>query len=149
MGITGASQNSYTYDAEYLLRTFGAQTTSGLGTGNQAVDFGGAYYKGEVIIDVADMFIDGADDQIYDITYVMSNTAAFTGTDLYERISISLGAAGGKRTAANVDNIVGRYILGLDNEMAGVLYRYGRIQCVVAGTTPSISYQAFMGRNQG
>lgn len=149
MGITGASQNSYTLDAEYLLRTFGAQTTSGLGTGNQSVDFGGAYYKGEIIIDVAAMDVVSTN-EIYDIIFVLTNTAAFSDNDdLYERISISLGAAGAKRTSANADSVVGRYTLGLDNEMAGTIYRYGRIQCVIGGTTPSISYQAFMARNQG
>lgn len=148
MGITGASQNSYTLDGEHELKTAGLIAASAAVA--TVVDFGAAYYKGDLVIDVSAIET-ASGDELYDIVFQVTNVAAFaTDTDIWERATLTLGADAAKRTDANGDDVVGRYVLGVDNEYAGTLMRYVRLYTVVAGTIATgINYTAFLARNQG
>ena len=55
--------------------------------------------------------------------------------------AVRLGGAG--------TSLIGGYEVGFTNEQADVIYRYIRLFTVVAGTSPSINYNAFLAPESG
>lgn len=130
-------------DAGLVAASAAAQVASAA----KVLDLGDGSMQGEVVIDVTALEI-ADNDEIYDIVFQLSNVAAFaTDTDIWDRVSLTLSAAEVKRTDANGDSVIGRYILPVDNEMAGTVYRYARLYTVVAGTVGTgINYKASLAK---
>ena len=105
-------------------------------------DLGSGYVEGNVIIDIT--ALEMAADEFYDIVVQLSPDAAFgTDTNIVEKCALSVGAAEVKRTDANVDDAIGRYILPFNNLYLTTYYRYLRLYTVVTGTiTDGINYTA-------
>lgn len=154
MGITGQSNHSYTFDAETLLkdRADGAETTSA--AESLVLDFGGltpqgveqvAYTAGVLVVDVD--ALDGVTgDEFVDLVVQLSDNADFSMGNVVARGVVHLGNALG---ADGDDQYgTGRVTLGVDNEHNGVLFRFMRLARVVGGTTPSVTYNAFLARKQ-
>ncbi len=75
--------------------------------------------------------LDVADgNETYDLIFEGSNSATF--------------ASGNQQLGSIVVGATGRYTILADNEQGGTVYRYFRIRAALAGTTPSITYVAFM-----
>jgi len=134
---------NYSYDASTVFKTAGLIAASAAVA--TVVDTGGADIKvrGDMVIDVSAVEI-ASNDEIYDIVIQGSTVAAFaTDTAIVELCSITLSAAEVKRTDANGDCLLGRYILPFTNERNGEIYRYLRLYTVVAGTIATgINYTA-------
>lgn len=156
MGTTGASFRSYTLDTDTELKDAGAVTTSAaaqVGGSDKTLDFGIvtsgpavtqiSYTPGFLVVDVS--VIDGVTgDEVYDIQYQLSDNVTFASGLVSIKGVIHLGNAVGPD--ADDRYVTGRHVIGVDNEYAGTLFRFARLAHVIAGTTPSIDYRAFLSR---
>lgn len=159
MGITGASFHSYTMDADTELKDAGAVTATGraqVSAADKILDFGGvtsgpavtqvAYTPGVLVVDVDALdFVTG--DESYVIQYQLSDNVAFASGNVAVRAELRLGVAAGQ----DVDDQegLGRLVVHVDNEFLGTLFRFASVAHLIAGTTPSINYRAFLSRNVG
>jgi len=111
------------------------------------IDVGDGEMKGDIIIDVSAIEI-ATNDEIYDIVLQGTNVAAFaTDTDIWDLCSLTLSAAEVKRTDANGDSTIGRYVMPFTNFFNGTKMRYLRLYTIVAGTIATgggINYTANM-----
>lgn len=163
---TGASTYSFTVDALTQLKDAGAVTSSAaaqVGGSDRVLDFGGetsgpvveqvAFTPGHILVDVAAVDF-GTTDETYLVIYQLSDNASgadvgFQGGDniVNKAVILALGAAGGLAgSGADDQSGVGRNVVGVDNEFQGETFRFGRLFHVLAGTTPSINYTAFLSR---
>lgn len=155
MGVTGASQHSFTFDQDTELKDAGAVTATGVaqvGGSDQQLDFGGttpqsveqvAYVPGKVVIDVDALDVGDANES-YDIVLQLSDDADFSAGNVVTKPLLHLGTALGPNGDAMQG--LGRVVVGVDNEFQGTLFRHARLAHVIAGTTPSIDYRAFLTR---
>lgn len=162
MGTQGASQHSFTFDAETLLHDGAAIAASGAGEVDsvaKVLDFGRvspqgesfvAYTAGKLVVDVR-AFEFGDADEFAQVIYQLSDDASengvgFDGGDaVVNKAVMPFGAAGGLAdSTADADSAIGRNVLGVDNEFKGDVFRFARLFVVVGGTTPSISPFAFL-----
>ena len=136
------AESNYVYDSAWSLQDAGLVAASA--AGSSVVDGGLGALKGEIVIDVSALEI-ASNDELYDIVIQGSTVAAFaTDTAVVELGAISMGAAETKRTDANGDDAIGRFILPFTNERNGTIYRYLRLYIVVAGTIATgINFTAF------
>jgi len=127
-------------DSGFTLKAAGLIDTSA--AGSVIADLGDGFVEGDILIDVTALEV--TTDEIYDIILQLSPDSDFgTDTNIVEKLGLSLSAAEVKRSDANVDDVIGRYIVPFNNDHAGTTYRYARIYTVVAGTIATgINYAA-------
>jgi len=136
------ARRNYTLDDSGLtIKASAAVGTSAAGT--VIVDFGAGFVEGNMLIDVTGIEI-ADNDETYDIILQLSPDAAFgTAGNIREKLGIHLGAKEIKRSDCDADDVIGRYIVPFNNDVAGTIYRYARIYTVVGGTiTTGITYYA-------
>lgn len=142
-----AIETHYTLDADLQLEDGdGAITSSAAGAvGGSAkiVDLGeDVRIRGDVVIDIS--AIDHTnDDETYELIVQGSTSATFADT-IVNLASLNTNAAGAGVGGADVEPASGRYVLGVSNLFNSTLYRYLRINAVVGGTTPSVTYKAWL-----
>lgn len=150
-----ASQNSYTMDVGMELRDRTDADETATGAEALQLDFGNvssgpavtqvAYTKGVLVVDVDTLdFTTG--DESYDILVQLSDNVAFASGNVVTRAVLHLGVALGDDGDDQAG--LGRLVLGLDNEHNGTLFRFMRLDNVLAGTTPIIGYGAFLAQDQ-
>lgn len=87
---------------------------------------------------------DQAADPLYDI-YLQGSDSATLASNVYILAHLQLGFSGVLLGGAGVSSIVGRYEVPFTNVVAGsVLLDYVRMRVVIAGTTPSITFDAWI-----
>ena len=156
--MPGFSQHSFTFDLQNRLRdsTLAAVTSSQAEA--DVLDFGNttsapvgeqvAYTEGYLVIDVSAGDFGNAD-EVYDVVVQLSDNASgggsgFAGGDLVVgKVAAHFGVALGPDADPDVDPIMGRVVVKVDNERLGQTFRFMRIATVVAGTSPSLAYGAF------
>lgn len=149
-----ASQHSYTFDASTELRDRADGAETGSGAETKVLDFGNvtsglavtqvAYVAGSLVIDVDALdFTTG--DESYDILVQLSDNATFSSGNVATKAKVHLGAAEG--ADGDDQSGLGRLVIGVDNEFQGTLFRFMRLANVLGGTSPSITYEAFLSRN--
>ncbi|PVE25429.1 hypothetical protein DC522_05915 [Microvirga sp. KLBC 81] len=133
----------YNFDKLLQLKDAGAVAASAaaqVGGSNQILDMGAARFDAVARINVSAITV-GADNA-YDIIVQGSNSATFA-SGIENLASLNLGNTavrdGGAQTSTT-----GIYELPVTNEQADTVYRYVRIYTKVAGTTPSINFDAFL-----
>ncbi len=152
-GQTGLRQNSYSYDLSTLLED-GAAAITAAGAGSDELDFGGtspgpgvaqvAYTKGHVVVDISAFDFTTGDEEA-EILVQLGTVSGFGSGVIVNRAVLAMGAAGGMASSgADDDSALGRLVIGVDNEFKGTVYRYMRVFVTVAGTTPSITFTAFL-----
>ncbi|HEV7352589.1 MAG TPA: hypothetical protein VGN74_05610 [Brevundimonas sp.] len=128
----------YPYDASLLLHDGAAAVTSSAAgvvasaarifdTESTASPVG--RFPVAVVINVSALDL-ASTDETYDFIFEGSNSATF--------------ASGNQQLGSIAVGATGRYTILADNEQGGTVYRYFRIRAVLAGTTPSVTYVAFM-----
>lgn len=133
---------AHTYDDDLSLKASAAVTSSA--AGSLILDLGIGEVRGDVVVEVSAMDI-ASNDELYDIVLQGSPDAAFgTAGNIQELCAISLSAKEVKRTDSDKDDVIGRYVIPFANRHGETNYRYVRIYTVVAGTTASITYRAFL-----
>jgi hypothetical protein len=144
------SQFEGSFDAATQLKDPGAVTATGNATVAavaRVLDFGTAagriaHTMGWLVVDVA--AIDGTTgDEAYSIEVQLAADVAFT-TGVVTKCAVLMG----DQTASGApdDYATGRIKVGVDNEHKGTLKRFMRLRHVLAGTTPSINYQAYLSK---
>lgn len=135
---------NYPYDADLSLKAAAAVTSSA--AGSLIANVGDGFVDGVLVVDVTAMDI-VSNDESYDLVLQGSPDAAFgTAGNIVELGAIHLGAKEIKRTDSDADDATGRFVMPFTNERNGTIYPYLRIYTVVAGTSPSITYAAWLSK---
>jgi hypothetical protein len=131
------NQKGFTFDALDLLKAAGAITAT---AASSILDKGAARWDGRVIVDVSALDVANGD-EAYELRVQLSNSSSFaSGIQTVGAFKFGDSSV----TGGSADTVVGRYELGVSTEFNGTIYRYIRINAVIAGTTPSINYVAFL-----
>ena len=134
-------------DSAVQLKDAGALTataTTQVGGVDASIDLGSSrFQKGAIVIDVSAIDV-ASGDELYAIDLQGSNTSNFASTQLLTRLSLGDSTVNGSST----DSVTGRRVIYFDNVghiAAGeaVPQRYLRLRAIIAGTTPSINFQAW------
>jgi hypothetical protein len=138
------NQKDFTFDAKLLLQDVTAAITASaagtVATVAKVLDVGAARLDARVIVDVSSIdTVTG--DESYRIRIQGSNTADLS-TGVVELAALELGGA--TPTGDTAADAVGRREIAFTNEVNGVVYRYIRVYALIAGTTPSLIYTAFV-----
>lgn len=145
--MTGHAQ--YTLDTLLQLKDAGliaATAVAQVGGSNKIIDLGAAEMLGEVIIDVSAVEI-ATGDELFSIILEGSDSADFsTGTPLITQLAqLQIGAGAALPGAAATSSTVGRYRMPFRNEVNGHVFRYVRLETVVAGTIATgVNYSAYI-----
>lgn len=107
------------------------------------LDLGAGLVEGNILIDVTALEI-ASNDETYQIVMQFSPDSDFgTAANIQDGMQLSLSASELKTTDSDKDDVIGRYILPMSNEIGGTLYRYMRLYTIVAGTIATgINYKA-------
>jgi len=137
--------SQFTYDAATLIRAAGAAITA-TETGSLILDLGAGLMCGTMVVDVTAMDVTTGD-EAYSLMLEVSPDATF-GTAGNIRVAAELRIGGATFTAPNgAADGVGRFAIPFRNERNGTIYRYARLYTLIAGTTPSITFSAFLGKD--
>lgn len=135
-----------TVDTLLYLKDSGAVTSSAaaqVSSADKILDVGTGHVHGDVVIDVTAIDVVSGD-EVYQIELQLSSSATFASGIVVKNIL----RVGDSSVAFNsADSGTGRYTMEFDNEYAGTLYRYARLYHRIAGTTPSITYAAYIGKD--
>ena len=86
-------------------------------------------------------------DEVYTLVLEGSPDAAFgTAANITVLAMQKIGGATGAAPLGTADT-AGRYCVPFRNERNGVTYRYARLYTVIAGTTPSLTFSAFLAKD--
>lgn len=137
--------SQFTYDAGLLIRAAGAAITS-TETGSLILDVGAGLLKGTMVVDVTAIDV-VTGDEAYSLMLEGSPDATF-GTAGNIRIMSELRIGGATFTTPNgAADAVGRFAIPFRNERNGTLYRYLRLYTLIAGTSPSLTFSAFLAKS--
>lgn len=134
-------------DADAVLESgAAARTATGNGTGG-AYDLAGSddvtEQYGEVIADVSAVKYTAGDEN-YQLLVQGCNASNFS-SDVENLAILELGDASVLLGGADIDPGVGQHRIPFCNTKAGRNYRYVRLRYVIAGTSPSITFKAWLG----
>ena len=114
------------------------------------VNEGGIYDTGSAVAKfVADLMVHvtaidiASNDELYSLELQGSTSATFA-SGIENLATLHLGPNETLITDTDVDSTVGVYTVPFTNQVGGRMYRYVRLKIVVAGTTPSITYTAYL-----
>jgi hypothetical protein len=133
--------SSRTYDNALLLRASSALTTTT--TETIILDIGAGLFDASWICDVTAIDVSSADEK-YTVILEGSNVAAMS-SGVVELARLDLGNV---TTPITVVTGTGRFLTEFRNEIAGTLYRYVRIQTTIVGTTPTITFLSWIGKDE-
>ena len=139
--------SKFTYDAASNIRTLAAAITA-TETGSIIIDIGNGLVDGSLVIDYSALDV-VAGDECYAFTLEGSPDAGFgTAANIKALAQLTIGGA----TALNAPNgaadaAAARLVIPFRNERVGTTYRYVRLLTTLSGTTPSITFSAFLARD--
>ena len=137
--------SQFTYDNALLIRAVGAAITA-TETGSVILDLGNGFQCGNLVLDVTAMDVTTGD-EAYSVMLEVSPDATF-GTAGNIRVAAELRIGGATFTAPNgAADAVGRFVIPFRNERNGTIYRYARLYTLIAGTSPSITFSAFLAKD--
>lgn len=149
-----ARRRQFTIDVNLQLQDAAAITASEVGQvggSDQILDMGGGdqtdppYFFGDVVFDISAIEIDSSD-EVYTVIAEGSNSATFA-SGIEELARITFGDNVVITGGTDVDTDVGRYTLSIANERNGRIYRYLRLNNIVAGTVVTgITYTAYLAK---
>lgn len=129
-----------TYDHAMLLKAAGLVAASA--AGSVILDLGDGLMEGDLVIDVSALEV-ATGDEIYTISLEGSTVAAMTSGS----VELTRTIFGNNPAPADADTATGRTVVPFRNELNGTLYRYVRINTIVAGTIATgINYSAFLAK---
>jgi hypothetical protein len=132
--------SQFTYDDALELKASAAVTSSA--AGSIIVDLGDGLTDAYMVLDVSAIVVNDTD-EIYNIYLEGSNVAAMDSGS----VALAQIEMGNATAPADADTSTGRFVVPFRNEQNGTLYRYVRVYTKVAGTTPSITYSAFIAKD--
>lgn len=154
--VATPGSRTYNFDANMLLAdNAAALTATGYAQAAGAdgmLDLGGnqgvtpkqqARMDAMLVVDVTALNI-ATGDEDYRLVTAFSNDPLFGAGNVQQGPSQVLGKGAHLDVPNGVDSVIGRVELPFSNEILGVIYEYVKLYAVVAGTNPSISFQAFV-----
>jgi len=145
-------ETGYLFDA---LLEFQASVTDTTSDNSSVLDLGAigagdnedgvADFGGDVVIDISAIIIND-NNESYTFTVVGSDNTDFTTGDQEDLQSMEVGAL--EILLGDVDSDTGRYILPIRNKRNTRSYRFIRVELVISGTTPSITWSAFLSKSK-
>jgi hypothetical protein len=124
----------------------GAVTASGnaqVAAADKIVFLGAGIMEADLVTDVYAIDTTSADEK-YEIEFQLSDSATFASGIVVAEV-IKLGALASTGSSANSG--AGRYLNGVSNLFDGHAYAYCRLYHRISGTTPSITYAAYLGKD--
>lgn len=138
--------SQFTYDNSMKIRAAGAAITE-TETGSIILDLGPGLMEGYLVADITAIDTTTGD-EAYTLMLEVSPDAAF-GTTGNIRVAAELRIGGATFTAPNgAADTAGRFAIPFRNERNGTIYRYARLYTLIAGTSPSITFSAFLGKDK-
>ena len=138
--------SQFTFDKELQLRADGAAITA-TETSSTILDLGAGLLDAYVVFDVTALDVTTGDES-YKFMLEFSPDAAF-GTAGNIRVVAQLHIGGATATSPNgAADAIGRFVLPFRNERNGTTYRYARLYTLIAGTSPSIDFGAFIAKDE-
>jgi hypothetical protein len=140
-------QKYYPIDTATTFRAAGAAAlTADAYIGTQIDQVGAVYTDAVTVINVEAIKV-SAGDEAYTLRVVGSNTA--NRSDARVLAEFTLGDAAAK-PIDTADDVAGeQHVIQFSTQRAGVNQRYIDLHLDVVGTSPSITFSAFMSRSQG
>ena len=161
MATFGLNDRTYSFDANLELSDAAASyTATGFAQCRGAdglVDFGGnqgtspkqqARIDAVAVVDVT--LLDATTtDEAYRLLVLVSNDPAFGNGKVYVAGEVEiaggvLSVLGPGVAGVTGTGVIGRYEIMFTNQLAGVIYQYCKMFHVCTGTTPIITYEAFI-----
>ncbi len=140
------AQKTYTVDGGMLVSNGeGAITTSAaaqVAGSAKVLDLGAGFFEADLVVDVTAIDTVTGDEK-YELEFQLSSSSTFA-SDVNVGTVLKIGGA--TATGASAANAIGRYVIGVSNLLNGTLYRYARLYRRIAGTTPSLTSSAFLGK---
>ena len=134
-----------TYDNALLIRAAGAAITA-TETGATIIDVGTGLLDADLVVDVTAMDVTTGDEG-YSLLLEGSPDAAFgTSANITVVAQLTIGGATAAAPVGTADTI-GRFLIPFRNERNGTTFRYLRLKTVIAGTTPSLTFSAFIAKD--
>lgn len=146
--MVAAARKYYTFDRNMAFAEDLTLTATGVvqfAAANVQLDLGDGYYEGDLVVDVS--AIDTAsNDEAYTLHLEGGAVSGLASgaVDILAMKRLEDPAAVGGLGRQNVEHGVGRYVIPFNNMVAGVMYRYLQLSATIAGTTPSITFSAFI-----
>lgn len=135
------SDNAAAYTVDGYAQVGGADAILDLG-GNQGVTPAQqARMDAACVIDVTAIDV-ASGDELYRLKLLGANAATFLAPRGLGEMTLGKGTA--KVPSSTLDDGTGRYELMFATEQANTKYQFFKLYVDVAGTTPSISFQAFV-----
>jgi hypothetical protein len=120
-----------------------ASAVAQVASANRILDLGTAKMRADLIIDASAVEV-ATGDELYTIIAEYSNSATFASGIAAGQV-LYLGHATPMLGAATVNNVEGRYIVPINNVINNTIYRYMRLNTIVAGTIATgVNYVAFL-----
>ena len=135
----GNLYSQFTYDDNLELKDSGALTATADG---DIVDVGSGLVDGFLVIDVTNIKTTEGDEK-YTISLEASNVAAMDSGSVCLATKV-FGLLTDPMDADLEDT--GRFVIPFRNEENGGTYRYVRLHNLIAGTSPTITYRAFIAK---
>lgn len=106
-----------------------------------SLQLGPGRFEGVLIIDVSALDIVSNDEAV---TFLLqgSATSAFSTNEVLAQYTVGATEV---RPGGAIDSVVGRYEIPFVTEQHDTVYDWVRLYALVAGTTPSVTYKAFIG----
>ena len=137
-------QRGYNIDIELLLADGAAAVTadgvSQVASAGVSKQVGPGRFEGVLIIDVSAIKI-SANDEVYNLLLQGASTDAFTTKETLAQLNLGATEV---RAGGAIDSVVGRYELPFTTEQHDTGYDHIRLYADVAGTSPSITYKAWI-----
>lgn len=111
--------------------------------GSGGNELGPAEMRGDLVIDVSVLDVVTGDES-YTFTVLGSDNADFTTGDQEDLGSFVIGGA--TALVGDLASDTGRYVIPFSNKRNTRLYQHLRLNLAIAGTTPSITWSAFVGK---
>ena len=145
---TSIALDSATQLSESLTATTVGDNIGQVAAANAFADLGGGYAEFDVVIDWTTIDVSSTN-ETYEFRIEGSTATSFATKYILGRVQVGRAAATGQPVATPAN---ARIVLHLDNLVhADAAYsgrqdpvRYVRINCVAGGTTPSITFQAWL-----
>ncbi len=137
-------QRNYNLDVELLLADGAAAVTadgvSQVGGAAVTLQLGPGRFEGVLIIDVSAIDISSAD-EVVNLILQGSSAQAFSSNEILAQYTLGATAA---RPGGAVSSVIGRYEIPFITEQHDTVYDWVRLYADVGGTTPSITFKAWI-----
>lgn len=143
--MVDAARRYYAFDAlMYFIEdlTLTASDVIQEGGVDKVLDVGAGRVDGTMLIDVAALDI-ASNDELYTFRLQGSNVADFA-SGIENLATVDLGATE-VRPGGAIDSLIGRREVPFSNAVNAVEYRYLRLNLIISGTTPTITFTSWLG----